>query len=337
MSTHARASSAPVYLAMRQQAGTPSCDGCHTPLAAVVGPSHAAAAEGVTCEVCHAIANVSLAPNRATFELELGGNVKFGPHCDAPKNYFHGMGCSPLHTESKMCAACHQLVLEPEPGTRVPVFTEFEEWTNSEYPEQSVECQACHMSTKMGHVAVGWNTERSVSNHAMGGELPAADRNPLKVTANVEARGSALLVSAQLRNAFAGHAAPSGLPGKRIVLRVRAVDGQGNELDRQEVRFARVLVDSAGAEVPFYRAARVGSDNRLAAGELRSERLEVHAAGAGTLHLELVREALSAEVAASLGLPPPPSVVIASGSTPFGAPKQGRSRAHLPTRITLNP
>jgi hypothetical protein len=127
-SAHARAASEPLYQAMRAEPGAEGCDRCHAPLAAALGPGDAVTAEGVTCDVCHTIDRVELGQKGAIFALRLDGNVKFGPLCDARDQYFHRMGCSPLHREAIFCAACHT-----HREGDLPVYTEYQEWRDGPY------------------------------------------------------------------------------------------------------------------------------------------------------------------------------------------------------------
>ncbi|WP_410969685.1 hypothetical protein, partial [Salmonella sp. SAL4450] len=64
-------------------------------------------------------------------------------------------------------------------------------------------------------------------------------------------------------NLGAGHFVPTGLPERRVVLTVRAIDETGAERRVFEQVFGRILVDDRGAPAPFYRAERVASDNRI--------------------------------------------------------------------------
>src|SRR5450631_4497876 len=61
-SAHSRATSDPLYRALAAQAGAGECTRCHAPLMSTEGKAHPAAAEGVTCQVCHSIKAVEPSP-----------------------------------------------------------------------------------------------------------------------------------------------------------------------------------------------------------------------------------------------------------------------------------
>src|SRR5690606_10521248 len=86
----------------------------------------------------------------------------------------------------------------------------------------------------------------------------------LDVTAKEE--DGALAVTVAVHNKNAGHAVPAGLPERRIVVRARVVDRSGTVVASDARAIGRSLVDSAGKEAPFWRAARVASDTRIQPG-----------------------------------------------------------------------
>src|SRR5262249_58315933 len=97
----------------------------------------------------------------------------------------------------------------------------------------------------------------------------------------------------KVKNSGAGHFVPGGLPGRQIVVRVRALGGDGRELARAEHVYARVLTDEMGSEVPFYRAARVAADLRIGPKDTRTEAFTLQAAGAARVRLEVSWRELS--------------------------------------------
>ena len=300
-SGHAAARQSPVYAAMRAEAGA-GCDRCHAPLVGAIAADDPIHAEGVTCDVCHAIAEVRAGAGGALAPaFDLVSTRRYGPLCDARDHYFHRMGCSPLHAESRLCGACHQLEWPTAAGT-VPVFTEFAEWQAAVDPAAGPSCQRCHMEGGAGEVARGWPARPQVSSHAF---LSDEERGGGLTLALRLAEGAGPGVEATVGNDGAAHALPAGLPGRRIVLVLRALDAEGAEVAREERAYARVLVDESGAEVPFYAAARVAEDSRLGAGERRIERWSVATAGVAAFEAELWLRPLPAEVAARLEIAPP--------------------------------
>lgn len=271
-SAHAGSDRSPVYQAMRAAAPEAvACDRCHAPLAAVLGRSDPLASEGVSCEVCHAIAAVELEPASARWTLQLSENRKYGPLCDVEEPYFHRAGCSPLHGESRLCAACHHL------NAPLPVFSEFAEWQHGEAMSSGLHCQGCHMPKLAGVVASGGPGRRGVSQHGDGpalGDALQLSAAAVAVADDVELRGA-------LKVSGAGHSVPAGLPGRELALVAELVDGTGHVTARAELVYSKRLVDADGREVPFYAATQVGADTRLQADETRAFVLRLPGAHGG--------------------------------------------------------
>jgi hypothetical protein len=338
-SGHARASETDLFTAMQAGVDASSCDPCHTPLKGKVDPGELALGEGVTCEVCHTIKDVRVGSDgmAATVTYGLGENVERGPLCDAPDHYFHKMGCSPLHRESRVCAGCHLWSATRGSAPPMPIFTEFDEWQKGPSAKAGISCQDCHMPGASGEVARGSPTRPNVANHSfMGANAGFRDR-AIALTLDVSDRNGALSVDVTLVNQGAGHSVPGGLPGRQLILRVATLDKAGNETDRAERIYARVLVDERSVEVPFPRARSLLSDRRIAAGERRREAfsLSAPATGAGSVRLEVALRAISPEIAAALARPAPELRVVARVEVPFGAPRAAGGRSLLPKRVTL--
>lgn len=299
-SAHAQASTRPSYVAMRAHAEELGCDSCHAPLAAHVPAGERVAVEGVTCEVCHTIKDVEVHRNGSTFALLLGENVKYGPLCDAEDHYFHKMGCSPLHQQSELCAACH-LYYRPLPGGgELPVFTEYDEWR--EGPSKGRTCQSCHMPGTRAEVAEGGGERDGVSNHGFLGVTGELRRRALRGKVTVRALGASLRVDAELANVFAGHSVPTGLPERRVIVRAAVSDDRGATVASTEHRFGRMLVDAQGLPAPFYQATKVAADERIPAKGAREVRLELARVERGALVVEVVWRALDADIAARVGI-----------------------------------
>lgn len=297
-SAHAKASTSAAYQRMRAHAKEPGCDGCHAPLAAHLPPGDRVSAEGVTCEVCHNIKDVEVRRQGGAFELRLTDNIKYGPLCDAEDHYFHKMGCSPLHQQSKLCAACH-LYYRPLPGGgELPVLTEFEEWR--EGPSKGRACQSCHMPGTRAEVAEGAGERDGVSNHGLLGATGDLRRRALRGKATVRAQDGALRVEVELRNMLAGHYVPTGLPEKRVIVRAVAKGAEGATVASAEHRIGRVLVDAQGRPAPFYKAVKVASDDRIGPKQSRKVILELATAVDVEVEVEVVWRAIDAEIAKAL-------------------------------------
>jgi hypothetical protein len=296
-STHARARRSPAYLEMRERSGGAGCDDCHAPLAKRLRPGDLAPDEGVTCEVCHNIKQVEVRRTGPGFVLQLG-HVKYGPLCDAKDHYFHNMGCSPLHAQGELCAGCHLYYRALAGGGELPVFTEYEEWT--EGPYQAKECQSCHMPETRTEVADGAGERDGVGHHGLLGEQQDLRGRALAASATVSAIGSRIRVDLVIKNVGAGHMVPTGLPERRVIARVVTVSPTGAQHATVEHGFGRILVDETGKRVPFYLATRVASDDRIPPDGSRKLRLELDAPDSGELHIDVIWQAIDAEIARQL-------------------------------------
>jgi hypothetical protein len=161
-SMHAFAFKDPFYRAVLAEASRETegrvdrlCVGCHTPIGTVAEfvwiredgqiDVDDMANEGVTCDLCHSITEV--------FPLEAGGELgnagflidaqgpKRGPHENAKSDY-HAIEVSELHSRSELCGACHNVF---HPVENVKIARTYDEWENSIYAENGIQCQDCHM------------------------------------------------------------------------------------------------------------------------------------------------------------------------------------------------
>jgi Cytochrome c554 and c-prime len=325
-SAHAGSARNPLYLAMRADAADPSCDSCHVPLAALLEPGSAVAAEGVTCDACHTARRVELGEERGRLILDPADNVKRGPLCDARDHYFHRVACVPMFEKSEMCAGCHSLARHAG-ATKIVVHGEYDEWKASPFgpAHGDASCQSCHMPSRPGAVAEGGDGPQRFSLHAWRpGEL--GNRSPLQVVLTMKPEGSRVTVLAAVHNDGAGHSLPTGLPGRRLRIEARTIDVDGNELDRWEHTYGTWLVDERGREAPFYAAARVQRDDRIAAGATREHHFALAAPHAARLELRLVQRALTETLAERFGIAAPAETLLAAGTIEIPAPGRARSK-----------
>jgi hypothetical protein len=282
-SAHAKAMESPLFqdgLEMtRTSLGTGAertCLSCHTPLAALIGDftfRQKVSWEGVTCDYCHSVRDVSLSgPNpRAKVELNL---MKSGPLRDAAAPV-HGTVFSAIHTSSLVCAPCH----EYRNPLGLAVLTTYSEWKNSRYAKEGRDCQSCHMYKVAGDVVdpkILTVSEAKVNLHQMPGSHSVDQLNrtvKARLTASRE-RGQ-LKVVVEVSNAAAGHYVPTGSPMRQLILEVMA-DPYGHSQFREERTYRRTVADKDGKLLTlepyaFLRGAKVVSDNRLAPDEKRTE------------------------------------------------------------------
>ncbi len=146
-----------------------------TGLAAKYG---ALARDGITCAVCHHIAETGLGePATFTGQFEtLSATQVVGPYSDGVRTLpmRNALGITPAGEDymrdSKLCGTCHTVILPripvglargPGTGDEIPILarthdpdqsigsgheqTTYPEWLNSAYPAQGLHCQGCHM------------------------------------------------------------------------------------------------------------------------------------------------------------------------------------------------
>lgn len=329
-SAHAQGAASELYKRASAHAKDPSCDRCHAPLASVTDRD-GVASEGVTCDVCHTLREPVPSKEGGQFRLAVDDMVKYGPRCDLDDHYFHRMGCSPEHKQATVCGSCHWW----EPGG-VPVFTEYADWRDGPAAKAGVSCQGCHMPKEKAVIATGSPPRTGVPHHGLLGLAADLRTRALALELGVREEGGTLVVAVGLTNATAGHHVPSGLPERRILVRVRVRDAAGAELAEELRWLGRVLVDGAGAEVPFWQATRVGSDTRIAPRATWSDRFAFTPQVAGTVEVEVIYRGLSPVVADQLGVTEIEDQRLVGAKVAFGAPARG-GRAKLPKTVTVKP
>jgi hypothetical protein len=335
-SAHARAKSSPLFVAMRAKAANEACDPCHAPLAALAPKGELAIEEGVTCEACHAIREATEGPAGVEYAYALADNRKFGPICDAKDNYFHRMGCSPLHREARFCGGCHAWTMPVKGGAPIAVFTDYPEWKATSYAQAGIACQDCHMPTTAAEVASGAARKVRVGHHDFMGGGGDLWRRALGIAAEASDRDGKIAVRVTLKNEAAGHAVPAGMPGRQVVVRVRMLDAGGNEAAREERTLARVLTDEAGREVPFYAARSEGPDERLQPGQTRKLDFTLEAPSEGAVVVAVAWRSASPAIVAATGVPAEERP-MAEAKIPFGARRKGAGRALLPATVAVRP
>lgn len=251
------------------------CLGCHTPLGVHLGDyslKQKVSWEGVTCDYCHSVRSVSTdGPNpRAILEYSL---TKSGPLKEASP-VGHQAVFSQVHTTSQVCAPCH----EYRNSLGLQVLSTYAEWRNSEYSNDGVQCQSCHMGRVEGDV-VDPRVRRSgggVNLHEMPGSHSLEQLNKaVRMRLDAKRTGDRMEIAVVLQNVGAGHDVPTGSPMRQLILELDADAYRGQDLHETRL-YRRVVADSDGKVVDhehlaFLRGAKVVSDTRLAPGEERTE------------------------------------------------------------------
>ncbi len=282
-SAHAKAMESPLFQEALEvteadfgAASRKVCLGCHAPIAVLANDfklHRKVSWEGVTCDYCHSLRDVSMTGGNPKAKVEFS-LVKSGPLKDAMAPV-HGTAFSPVHTSSAACAPCH----EYRNSQGFSVLTTYGEWKDSRYGKEGKTCQACHMDQVAGDVVdpkIRASSGAKVNLHQMPGSHSLE-----MLTRTITARLSTsrekdqLKVSVEIANVAAGHFVPTGSPMRQLVIEVRADSYDGKHF-REERRYRRTVVDAKGQELRlepavFLRGAKVVADTRLAPDERRVE------------------------------------------------------------------
>jgi hypothetical protein len=219
------------------------------------------ASEGVGCDFCHKITDVSLDPvtqlpleNRPgvmsfTLQRPAPGHQYFtGPFDDvAPGEDVY----SPLQTESRYCAPCHSARFWD-----VQVYNSYGEWLASPYShaDSLITCQDCHMPAGLtDHFARPdsggrrRDPDRIFSHRMPGAEDGALLRNAIDMTVDSQLSGEGIDVRVDIVNSRSGHHVPTDSPLRHMILLLEAVDDSGEPLPQSD---GPVLPDWCGVGDP---------------------------------------------------------------------------------------
>ncbi|MBD3162636.1 MAG: hypothetical protein GF346_09725 [Candidatus Eisenbacteria bacterium] len=253
------------------------CLGCHAPMVTVNGDyalEQKTTWEGVSCDVCHSIVSVDLEGRPPGLELEIG-SIKRGPIRDA-ESMHHEVVFSDLHTKSIACAGCHEYTNAE--GT--PLLTTYTEWKGSAAAQDGKTCQTCHMSLTAGNVVdprVARVGEAEINLHEVpGGHSIQQLHKAFRVVIEPAREGDTLRVEVQIINRGAGHAVPTGMPGRRVILTVNARGYSGARFEEKRV-YGKFFLDEEGDRIVhdsgyFAAGVRLESDSRIQPDETRVER-----------------------------------------------------------------
>lgn len=244
-------------------------------------PLHEAAIEGVSCTLCHQVQ----AENLGTKESFSGGYI-IDTSTDAPNRPIFGpyqqpvaqqmqntSGFTPMYGEQMLsaehCGSCHNLYtpyVDAEGNIlgEFPEQTPYTEWQNSQFGENTLSCQSCHMPFAQGsvvisqvpanlsprepfyqHFFVGGNTFMLQILIDYGTELEVTadetlfDNTQERVLDQITNNTAAIaLVESQLDGstltatikvtAMTGHKFPTGFPSRRTWVHFTVTDASGN-------------------------------------------------------------------------------------------------------------
>lgn len=253
------------------------CLQCHSPLAASsadLSLTRKVSWEGITCDYCHSVQDVTATKTNAVARVEFNG-VKSGPSKDAVSPA-HGTRFSKVHTSSLICSTCH----EYRNTLGFQVLTTYSEWERSPYAKSGQQCQSCHMYSVQGKIVDVRVTNDSASGinlHRMPGSRSVEQLNrAIQSQISTTRQGDRVKVVVKLTNAGAGHYVPTGSPMRKLILEVRFEPFGEGQAARVERVYARTVQDQKGATVPredlaFVKGAKVAEDTRIAPKETRTE------------------------------------------------------------------
>ncbi len=248
------------------------------------------ATEGVACEFCHKVADVTIDPKTnmpypdrpGILSMKLarppaGQNVFFGTIVDISRRVSY----LPLETQSQFCAPCHYGVFggvmgvgEVTGGT--VIYNSYGEWLNSSYsdPKTGKTCQDCHMPTEPGTNFTVFPEKGGITrsyeafhDHTMPG---ASDtlllQNSVTMKSQASHNGDQLTVDVSITNDKTGHDVPTDSPMRSVMLIIQAVDANGKPLTltlgptlpawtggysgQPGKAFAKILKDNWSGEMP---------------------------------------------------------------------------------------
>ena len=226
--------------------------------------------EGITCDVCHKVADVLIGEDGRPFAdrpgvlsfalLRPSSNALFyfGPWPDqkpgVPENsggMEHLAGCSPVFSDSKFCAACHYGKFFD-----AVIYNSYGEWLESDYSKKQIDsadnkdyrsCQDCHMTSSqpVDGSSLAARSACSQRNHSFrdfSHNMMKRDNtgNPIliqgaaTVVADAKKEQGKIKVKVTVVNSRAGHKFPTDSPLRQLILVVEARDKNGKLLAQVE-------------------------------------------------------------------------------------------------------
>jgi Zn-finger protein len=202
----------------------------------------------------------------------------------------HDTAYSEVHTKSELCASCHNVT---HPFNKLAIERTYDEWRDSLYNSQGIECQDCHMPKVKGrssniskerediasHTFAGANTtllnhfnKDTTSNYALfktAAKMEFVDLQTLRLGMNA--------ITIRVHNVGAGHKLPTGFPEGREMWVYFLVQDSTNRTIYESGKvehghtkegtksFKAVLGDKNGdvVDVNVWEADRILSDTRI--------------------------------------------------------------------------
>ncbi len=226
--------------------------------------------EGITCDFCHSISNVTINGSNVSAKLE-PGDVKRSVLKDAESPH-HETAYSDDFATSKICATCHNFTNRHG----IKVGATYDEWSQTNHAKENEHCQSCHMKEIPGKTANEGGREM-IHDHSMARNLATMKEAVTLKLGDPIRSGVRLGIEVEIINARAGHYVPTGAPQRQLVLQAQSVDIAGRVIETQEIVYRKAVINADGAEIysdgdVFLNGVKIISDNRLKAGEARTEK-----------------------------------------------------------------
>lgn len=266
-------------------AGNPAseCAACHQPLVWAAAPGSALAAwgsaddavsHGVSCEMCHKIADID--ETKPNFPGLFGSVVRLSRPSPGWQVMYGSLGDVDYQAAGQMrasyqpqlgaavCAACHQDKNDPdgdgdfeEPDGVISEPT-YLEWKSSPYADDGspmhATCADCHMKPTSAQQACSTivppiqRPAGQVRAHRIEGTTAEYLENAVSLVLNAESTDGSLSVDVEVTNDKTGHHVPTGVTVRNMLLVVDAVrEADGQALEHTG---AQILSDLAGVGNP---------------------------------------------------------------------------------------
>ena len=284
------------------------CAKCHYPRSPTAFDS-AAAKQGVSCATCHAAEHVDLGKGIGSDTLTFSPHTLRGARDVAQGvSIAHGTGPAAAHLAdgTTICLACHDKTKTPSGAAACTTGPEHSELSEGQT------CTSCHMPVVPGPNGTASKRDDHRS-HAFLGPHRAwyqQDNSYLATAADLTVSLEGTTASVTITNQ-AGHALPTGFPGRLMILMVEGRDAEGAVVwkniesnpmtDSPKSVFNKVYVDADGKPTPAAFAQELKRDNRLKAGETRTLTYEVPPS-VTAVDAKLVMRLLPPKLATKLGL-----------------------------------
>jgi hypothetical protein len=252
------------------------CLHCHAPLVQFnqdYDLSRRITWEGTNCDYCHSIVEVDESGHRPEARVEIG-DIKRGPIRNASSTG-HEVAYSELHGTALACAPCHQWANSE--GTAI--MTTYSEWQESRAAADGQSCQSCHMGLTRADVVdpkVKRVAHAEVNLHEVpGGHSLELLHRALAVSISNHREAGNLALKVRLTNKGAGHAVPTGMPGRRVILEV-GVETSGGRSFAERRSYEKTFANKAGKTIKqdlefFTGGVRFLADTRIQPDEKRTE------------------------------------------------------------------